>query len=108
MWAPWPRSADYDEYDFLAEEEFPDADAERGRPATTNPDANVAPDTSSPLYVGGFGSYHGDGAHFAFGDGRVVCLTQDTDSKLLRQMGHRGDGQPLVTWERNKDGHRAP
>jgi prepilin-type N-terminal cleavage/methylation domain-containing protein/prepilin-type processing-associated H-X9-DG protein len=93
LWAPWPQSAGDDEYDFFAGEDVLNAASEADPPATTD----AAPDTSSPFYVGGFGSYHGDGANMAFGDGRVEYLSQDTDSQLLRQLGHRADGQPLGT-----------
>lgn len=45
-----------------------------------------------PLFVGGFGSNHPNGATFAIGDGSVRFLMQGTAAPVLSQLGHRGDG----------------
>jgi prepilin-type N-terminal cleavage/methylation domain-containing protein len=69
----------------------PDAgDANTASPPDTAPDANGV---ASPLYVGGFGSEHRNGANFAFGNGTVRFLSEDIDQKAYEQMGHRADGQ---------------
>ena len=47
------------------------------------------------IFVGGFGSDHTNGANFAFVDGHVRFLTSDLDAQILRQIGHRADGQLL-------------
>jgi prepilin-type N-terminal cleavage/methylation domain-containing protein/prepilin-type processing-associated H-X9-DG protein len=45
------------------------------------------------LVVGGFGSTHGPGANFAFGDGSVRYLYETISPKLFQQLGHRADGE---------------
>ncbi len=45
------------------------------------------------LLVGGFGSPHAQGAHFAFGDGSVRMLINQMDAETFRRLGHRADGQ---------------
>ncbi len=49
-------------------------------------------DPADPLAVGGFGSWHPGGAHFAFGDGSVQFLSSDIDAESLQQLAHREDG----------------
>ncbi|MBC7854745.1 MAG: DUF1559 domain-containing protein, partial [Pirellulaceae bacterium] len=46
-----------------------------------------------PLYVGGFSSWHPNGAPFAFGDGSVRFLSQMVSGPVLQQLGHRADGK---------------
>ena len=46
-----------------------------------------------PLYVGGFSSWHPNGAQFAFGDGSVRYLSQMMAAPVLQQLGHRSDGK---------------
>ena len=45
------------------------------------------------LEVGGFGSSHAGGCHFAFGDGSVRMLTENISLTVLKQLGNRADGQ---------------
>jgi type II secretory pathway pseudopilin PulG len=45
------------------------------------------------LAVGGFGSGHGGGAFFVFGDGAVRFLNERISLPLLRQLGNRADGE---------------
>jgi prepilin-type processing-associated H-X9-DG protein len=45
------------------------------------------------LAVGGFGSTHGAGANFAFGDGSIRYLNDAISPRLFRQLGHRSDGE---------------
>jgi prepilin-type N-terminal cleavage/methylation domain-containing protein/prepilin-type processing-associated H-X9-DG protein len=47
----------------------------------------------NPLYVGGFGSRHSNGAQFAMGDGAVRFLSQSIAPTALQQLAHRNDGQ---------------
>lgn len=42
--------------------------------------------------VGGFGSYHNRGAHFAFGDGSVRFLNEEIDPNILQNLGNIADG----------------
>lgn len=51
--------------------------------------------SKTKLIVGGFGSLHGGGAHVAFGNGRIQFMSSGIDPKILRQLGHRDDGQLL-------------
>jgi prepilin-type N-terminal cleavage/methylation domain-containing protein len=99
-WVEWPESADYDEFDFSLGDERAGSGAESDAPERTVAGKNVLPLAPTDVFVGGFGSYHGAGANFAFGDGRVVFLSQEIDSQLLRHMGHRADGQPQGSLER--------
>jgi prepilin-type N-terminal cleavage/methylation domain-containing protein len=63
-------------------------------PAATNPPApgTAAPPTS-PFFVGGFGSRHPGGCLIAFGDGSVRLMTSGASAKVLKQLGHRSDGE---------------
>jgi hypothetical protein len=46
------------------------------------------------FHLTGFGSDHtGDGAPFAFGDGRVRFLVQPVDLRVLQSLANRADGQ---------------
>jgi Protein of unknown function (DUF1559) len=45
------------------------------------------------LKVGGFGSYHGGGAHFVFGDGNVRFLNSSIPAKMFQNLIHRRDGE---------------
>ncbi|NOX53396.1 MAG: DUF1559 domain-containing protein, partial [Planctomycetes bacterium] len=47
----------------------------------------------SPLEVGGFSSWHSQGAQFLFGDGRVQFLGIFTTPEVLQRLGNRADGQ---------------
>jgi len=52
-------------------------------------------DEPGPLEVGGFGSSHPGGANFVFADGSAHYLSQNTDPKVLEQLGDRADGKLL-------------
>lgn len=79
-----PAGGDGDSADASAHDPF----------ATFRAAASTAPATGlgSPLYVGGFASHHPQGAHFAYGDGRVQFMTQSMSLKVLQQLAHRSDG----------------
>ena len=49
----------------------------------------------SPLYVGGFGSFHPNGTQFARGDGGVQWLSNSIAPTVYQQLGHRRDGKLL-------------
>jgi prepilin-type processing-associated H-X9-DG protein len=53
----------------------------------------LSPGDIDLLAVGGFGSSHGPGANFAFGDGSIHYLNAAILPRLLRQLGHRSDGE---------------
>src|SRR6185312_7038967 len=53
----------------------------------------VTPGYANVLAVGGFGSSHGPGANFAFGDGSVRFLNEAISPRLFQQLGHRADGE---------------
>lgn len=53
--------------------------------------AVVAAEQQSTLYVGGFGSTHGAGANFLFGDGSVQFINQSIAMPAYQQLGHRAD-----------------
>jgi len=72
-------------------------DAER-KETPAAPQAAVQP----LLFVGGFGSPHlGGVAQFTFGDGSVRVLSDTISPGLLKQLGHRADGQLLKTQDLN-------
>jgi prepilin-type N-terminal cleavage/methylation domain-containing protein/prepilin-type processing-associated H-X9-DG protein len=52
----------------------------------------VSVETGS-LQVGGFGSFHAGGVNFVFADGSIRFISQNVNRDLLRQMGHRADGE---------------
>jgi prepilin-type N-terminal cleavage/methylation domain-containing protein len=58
-------------------------------------DTGVAePQEVDPLFVGGFGSDHMGGLSVAaMADGGIRQFTTDIDPDLLRQLGHRADGE---------------
>jgi prepilin-type processing-associated H-X9-DG protein len=43
-------------------------------------------------FVGGFSSYHPNGANFLFGDGSVRLLKTSIDTRVYRSLGNRADG----------------
>jgi prepilin-type N-terminal cleavage/methylation domain-containing protein len=49
-------------------------------------------------YVGGFGSFHCQGANFALGDGSVRFLTESIDFNVYLNLGHRSDGAVPATF----------
>jgi prepilin-type processing-associated H-X9-DG protein len=53
----------------------------------------VALDARDPLAVGGFGSTHGAGANFAFGDGSVRYLNAVISPEVFGRLGNRADGE---------------
>jgi prepilin-type N-terminal cleavage/methylation domain-containing protein/prepilin-type processing-associated H-X9-DG protein len=61
----------------------------RGAPSRSPP--------ASTMYVGGFGSRHTGGAHFAYADGRVQFLSDSINAQTLRALAHRADGRPADT-----------
>ena len=56
--------------------------------------AALAAKVADPLFVGGFGSFHIAGIAVAgMADGAIKQLTEDIDPDVLRQLGHRADGE---------------
>lgn len=64
------------------------APGERNRGANG---AFIEPD--DPLIVGGVGSYHPGGLNTNFADGSTRFLNEDIAQDVLRQLGHRADGE---------------
>ena len=62
---------------------------------TVAPRAAMNPPQATPLSVGGFGSRHPEGAHMAFGDGRIQLMYPGISARVFQQLGHRDDGQLL-------------
>ena len=52
-----------------------------------------------PLFVGGFASDHLDGAYIALGSGEYQFRSTSTDTRILRQMCARADGEIPVEWK---------
>src|SRR5204863_9646420 len=66
-------------------------DAAAGKRANSPP---VAAGTNlNLLFVGGFGSYHAEGANFAFGDGSVRIIRLNIEMSIYRRLGNRADGE---------------
>jgi prepilin-type N-terminal cleavage/methylation domain-containing protein/prepilin-type processing-associated H-X9-DG protein len=57
------------------------------------PHSLLGGNSSAPLHVGGFGSYHVGGVNFAFGDGSVRMLSDGIAPGLLRRLANRHDGK---------------
>jgi hypothetical protein len=56
--------------------------------------AALAAKAADPLFVGGLGSFHaGSIAVAGMADGAIKQLTADIDPDVLRQFGHRADGE---------------
>ncbi len=51
------------------------------------------PERGKSIMVGGFGSQHSGGANFVFGDGSTHFINQMVSMQVLRQLGHRADGE---------------
>lgn len=47
----------------------------------------------NPLFVGGFGSFHPNGAQFAIGDGSVRFIPDSIDRTAFRKYANRSDGK---------------
>ena len=47
---------------------------------------------ANPAHVGPFGSWHTQGACFAFGDGSIRFLNETMDTVVYQKLGHRADG----------------
>jgi prepilin-type N-terminal cleavage/methylation domain-containing protein/prepilin-type processing-associated H-X9-DG protein len=50
------------------------------------------------LFVGGFGSFHSNGANFGFADGSTKYLAVSTEPTVLRQLGNRADGEIIKAY----------
>jgi prepilin-type N-terminal cleavage/methylation domain-containing protein len=56
--------------------------------------AAIAAKAADPLFVGGLGSFHqGQITVTGMADGAINQITPDIDPALLRQLGHRADGE---------------
>jgi prepilin-type N-terminal cleavage/methylation domain-containing protein/prepilin-type processing-associated H-X9-DG protein len=53
----------------------------------------LPPAGAPDLAVGGFGSYHGHGCNFAFGDGSVRWVNETISPRVFRALGNRADGE---------------
>ncbi|MBN1852281.1 MAG: DUF1559 domain-containing protein [Pirellulales bacterium] len=51
------------------------------------------PAVDKDLFVGGFGSHHPGVTTFAFGDGHVEIIYEDTDQEILQMWADRADGK---------------
>ncbi len=71
-------------------------------PAAKPEDAAAKPPVQPLLYVGGFGSQHAGGVVvFTFGDGTIRLLHDAISPQVLKQLGHRSDGQLLKPQDLN-------
>jgi prepilin-type N-terminal cleavage/methylation domain-containing protein/prepilin-type processing-associated H-X9-DG protein len=68
---------------------------EAGAPYLPQPQAEAKDDRekSGSLFVGGFGSYHPGGVNIGFADGSTRFVSQNVESKVLRLLGNRADGE---------------
>ena len=65
------------------------SDRDEVRPGPRPPQAQQVVD---PAHVGPFGSWHTQGALFAFGDGSIRFLSETIDTVVYQKLGHRADG----------------
>jgi prepilin-type N-terminal cleavage/methylation domain-containing protein len=62
--------------------------------------AAIAAKAADPLFVGGIGSFHAGGIVVTgMADGGIKQLSEDIDLALLRQLGHRADGEIPISLE---------
>ncbi|MEZ6112078.1 MAG: DUF1559 domain-containing protein [Pirellulaceae bacterium] len=47
------------------------------------------------MLVGGFASFHVGGANFVLGNGAIQYLSEQIDTRVYQQLGHRADGQVI-------------
>ena len=64
-----------------------------GPPAPANAAPIAAGNDALLLQVGGFGSQHAGGAHFAIGDGSVRFITQSINPTTFKNLANRADGE---------------
>jgi prepilin-type processing-associated H-X9-DG protein len=88
---PGPKPEDPLNIPGLEEPKKEEDSGEGKAPAAGAAAAPIGP--GNPLFVGGFGSYHVQGANVAFGDGHVRFLSAMTATGVLQQLGHRADGK---------------
>jgi prepilin-type N-terminal cleavage/methylation domain-containing protein len=63
-------------------------------PISVPPDGDEPGQAQNPLLqVGGFGSHHVGGCHFALGDGSVRFISENITAAILMHLGNRADGQ---------------
>jgi hypothetical protein len=53
----------------------------------------AAPVPQTAAEVGGFGSVHAGGAHFALGDGSVRFISNNVNRSIFSNLGNRADGE---------------
>ncbi len=63
-------------------------------PTLAPPPTNLLPVGGYPV-VGGFGSFHPQGANFLFGDGSVRLIKSTVNLEVYRRLGNRRDGMPI-------------
>ena len=61
--------------------------------AVANPAGGAAPTAPVIKTVGGFGSPHTGGAHFAMGDGAIRFMSENINPAVFQRLGHRADGK---------------
>jgi prepilin-type N-terminal cleavage/methylation domain-containing protein/prepilin-type processing-associated H-X9-DG protein len=76
---------------------FPDPETPE-TPSDPSAPANIAQKkvpAAPPITVGGFGSFHPNGANFLFGDGSVQFVRNTINSRIYKLLGNRADGVAL-------------
>jgi hypothetical protein len=68
------------------------SDRDEARPA---PPSVQGQQVANPAHVGGFGSWHTQGACFAFGDGSIRFINETIDTGVFQKLGNRADGALL-------------
>lgn len=56
------------------------------------PAAEAGDAQAAQKFVGGFGSWHSNGANFAFGDGSIRFVSEYIDHTVYQRLGNRRDG----------------
>ena len=94
---PRPQAVPFG-YDEEAEDDPPvDGDPPAAGEEVEGEEKKPMPESGGPLYVGGFGSEHMQGALFLLGDGHVRFLPDAIDMDIYQQLGHRADGRLLAS-----------
>jgi prepilin-type N-terminal cleavage/methylation domain-containing protein/prepilin-type processing-associated H-X9-DG protein len=62
---------------------------------SSDEDEVLEKDSPRRWLVGGFSSFHMNGANFLFGDGSVRYLKSTMSMAVYQRLGHRADGEPI-------------
>jgi len=69
----------------------------KSQAADSDDESDDEADDEAGLQVGGFNAAHPSGVNFLFGDGALHFVAEGITPSVLKQLGHRADGQLLTS-----------